>query len=504
MKYSPETKEELQKLCDDLFVNLGDIDTSKITDMSGLFRDTRRTDFSGIETWDVSNVKDMSLLFCGSDFRGNLCNWNVSNVENMTFMFGRCRNFEGRFISEWDFSSLKYADHAFDSSGLNTDLSEVRTPNLISADFMLWGCTCQDTIDSLNHNHMAFGNNIFKDVFDKCMTEFKKIVPELIASKTYVTYPDLLQDFKKSNLHFEPHDGRLLVNFGKKCIGLLDQESEEDIGKFLNFIAREVSEKLEDLAIPGINPEFKFANVNYEEAVVDEDLELTADYTKDITIKSGRSLEPDIIFINEPEYKYSSTPSSIRIPTDRKFSYELNFDGRLTNFDDYFYDHLEEAKKELVALGINPSDKTVENFQKDCFDSFKECFDNYLYEDILTEDLPKALSKSGLSEKVAIGHYKGKEWYAMPLFKKIGDSIVDYENSNEYTLFRVDRLSQQEKKQIESILTDCKNLIYENCISNVVLKYEDELQDLKQFKKDHPDLELSNHQSEKEEVSRSR
>ena len=34
MKYKPTSKEKLQDLVDDLSVNLGDIDTSKITDMS--------------------------------------------------------------------------------------------------------------------------------------------------------------------------------------------------------------------------------------------------------------------------------------------------------------------------------------------------------------------------------------------------------------------------------------------------------------------------------------
>ena len=47
-KYQPVTKEELLKLCRDKSIYLGDIDTSKITDMSGLFKDTLGRDFSGM------------------------------------------------------------------------------------------------------------------------------------------------------------------------------------------------------------------------------------------------------------------------------------------------------------------------------------------------------------------------------------------------------------------------------------------------------------------------
>ena len=86
-KYVPETKEELKALVNDDAINLGDIDTSKITDMSKLFNATNRVDFSGIETWDVSHVKDMSYMFSDSSpFNHPIDSWDVSMVENMAGM----------------------------------------------------------------------------------------------------------------------------------------------------------------------------------------------------------------------------------------------------------------------------------------------------------------------------------------------------------------------------------------------------------------------------------
>ncbi|HHP0319315.1 TPA: BspA family leucine-rich repeat surface protein, partial [Campylobacter jejuni] len=80
-KFTPETKEELQALVENKAIHLGDIDTSNITDMSYLFANSDRTDFSGIEKWEVSNVEDMSYMFAGcKTFNQDLSSWDVSNV----------------------------------------------------------------------------------------------------------------------------------------------------------------------------------------------------------------------------------------------------------------------------------------------------------------------------------------------------------------------------------------------------------------------------------------
>ena len=93
-KYRPKTKQDLRKLILNEEIELADIDTSKITDMSHLFEPTLRGGdqarffFDGIETWDVSNVTDMSYMFCyAKNFNEPLNSWNVSKVKNMRGMF---------------------------------------------------------------------------------------------------------------------------------------------------------------------------------------------------------------------------------------------------------------------------------------------------------------------------------------------------------------------------------------------------------------------------------
>ncbi|MCH5322489.1 MAG: BspA family leucine-rich repeat surface protein [Helicobacter sp.] len=58
MSNQPQNLIELIDLARNLEINLGEIDTSKITNMNHLFFQSPRKDFSGIETWDTSKVEE--------------------------------------------------------------------------------------------------------------------------------------------------------------------------------------------------------------------------------------------------------------------------------------------------------------------------------------------------------------------------------------------------------------------------------------------------------------
>ena len=99
-EYFPETKEELIKNIEECLnsknYNLNCIDTSKITDMSDLFYNSKfETINIDVSNWDVSNVKDMSYMFneC-QKFDCDLSRWDVSKVTKMEYMFGNCVKFD--------------------------------------------------------------------------------------------------------------------------------------------------------------------------------------------------------------------------------------------------------------------------------------------------------------------------------------------------------------------------------------------------------------------------
>ena len=174
---APKDSEDLKKIIKELSsyryedVDLNFIDVSKITDMSHLFEGSH---FNGnISKWDVSNVTNMENMFHHSRFEGDISNWNVANVNNMRGMFSgdsynpsplfdsrnpfngdiskwdvsNVTNMENMFynsrfegdISNWNVSNVKYMSEMFSYSEFNGDISRWNVSNVINMDKMFEG-----------------------------------------------------------------------------------------------------------------------------------------------------------------------------------------------------------------------------------------------------------------------------------------------------------------------------------------------------------------------------
>ena len=98
-------------------------DTSNVTDMSLMFNNAHRFN-QDIGNWDTSNVIDMSLIFGGAyDFNQDIGNWNTSSVTDMAGMFVAAGDFNQN-IGNWNTSSVTNVFYMFnDATSFNQDIS---------------------------------------------------------------------------------------------------------------------------------------------------------------------------------------------------------------------------------------------------------------------------------------------------------------------------------------------------------------------------------------------
>ena len=136
IEYFPADKIDLENIIIDLLnngiTNFNCIDVSKIDDMSDLFYiiknhiDDNKITKIDVSDWDVSNVTDMSKMFCGLRYieKLDLSRWDVSNVTSMHTMFGGCFELKELNIENWDTKNVKWINNLFyNCHELDCDLS---------------------------------------------------------------------------------------------------------------------------------------------------------------------------------------------------------------------------------------------------------------------------------------------------------------------------------------------------------------------------------------------
>lgn len=224
-KYRPKNNDELKALCDIDSIELDDIDPSKVTDMSRIFDGSTRKDFSGIESWEVSQVKSMWAMFrdvhIERHWSWNISRWNVSSVEDMSDMFkdssfngdisrwnvGKVKNMNSMFwnsdfnqdISDWDISNVEDMSGMFAYSlAFNQDLNKWRVNPKADIDRMFFGTEALCILPKWDIELFAYSNYVFAGtIFDAFIT--RKI-----------------DDFYKQTQRFYPLTNRQLCNLTER------------------------------------------------------------------------------------------------------------------------------------------------------------------------------------------------------------------------------------------------------------------------------------------------
>jgi surface protein len=147
-------------------LNISAIDIPDLTNVNSMFAMLSRCDtLNGplnINTWNTSNVTDMSYLFARShNFNQPVGNWNTSNVNTMEGMFYAELTFN-QPIGSWNTSNtISMADMFYQATSFNQPIGSWNTSNVTSMAQMFFSASSfNQTIDTWNFNSIQVIENM--------------------------------------------------------------------------------------------------------------------------------------------------------------------------------------------------------------------------------------------------------------------------------------------------------------------------------------------------------
>ena len=130
------------------------LNTSNVTDMSGMFEGCSSLTSLDLSNFDTSNVTDMGGMFygCSSLTSIDLSNFDTSKVTNMVYIFYDCSSLTSLDLSNFDTSNVTNMAYMFcDCYSLTSlDLSNFDTSNVTNMAYMFIVCSSLTSIDLSN------------------------------------------------------------------------------------------------------------------------------------------------------------------------------------------------------------------------------------------------------------------------------------------------------------------------------------------------------------------
>ena len=146
-------------------LDLSNLDTSKVTDMSSMFTSCSGLTELNLSNFDTSMVIDMSFMFqnCSGLTELNLSSFNTSKVTDMSYMFTGCGDLAELNLSNFDTSKVTDMNRMFFycESLTELDLSNFNTSKVTDMRNMFYGCSSLTELNLSNFdtsNVTAMGN----------------------------------------------------------------------------------------------------------------------------------------------------------------------------------------------------------------------------------------------------------------------------------------------------------------------------------------------------------
>ncbi len=132
-------------------VNIENLNTSEVTDMSGMFLQCTSLTELDLSHFDTSKVTDMSYMFCWCTSLENLdlSSFNTSKVDNMYYMFYYCPKLVSLNVSSFNTSNVTNMGFMFGICQVlkELDLSGFNTEKVKRMNGMFGGCSALTSLD---------------------------------------------------------------------------------------------------------------------------------------------------------------------------------------------------------------------------------------------------------------------------------------------------------------------------------------------------------------------
>ena len=143
-------------------LDVSKFDTAKVTDMGYMFSNCWRLTSLQLSGFDTSSVTDMSFMFQGCSGLGSLqlSSFNTTNVTDMSFMFHNCWRLTSLQLSKFDTSSVTNMGSMFwGCRGLTSlDVSKFDTANVMDMGYMFLACSGLTSLDLSSFNTSSVKN----------------------------------------------------------------------------------------------------------------------------------------------------------------------------------------------------------------------------------------------------------------------------------------------------------------------------------------------------------
>ncbi len=143
-------------------------DVSQVNDLSYMFCEANNFN-QDLNSWVTDNVTDMSYMFCSdvmyghSDYNGDISGWNTANVLNMSHTFCAATSFN-RDISGWDTSSVTDMSMMFgygitDSMDHTMGIPDEYTPSF-NQDISGWDVSSVENMNGMFYGAESFNQDL--------------------------------------------------------------------------------------------------------------------------------------------------------------------------------------------------------------------------------------------------------------------------------------------------------------------------------------------------------